>query len=504
MHWATANGGALHRDLQARPRRWSRSTSDRRPSRPSTRTASGGGTSCCTDACSRIRPGSCRCFAPERDAVESGVVRPSTRAGDRVRRSRPALGALDRHRRRRGDRARHAARSGRGATGRSATGGPASRSGRTWRGTGHRETRSAVPDAGPPRPSRVRRAREPRQGRRVRGARAGPRDGRARRRALPRRVRRTAGSTTATATAACSTSGTATPAVVAAVRAALDDLDIGNHHLVSGWRAALAERLAATHGRAPAGRRVRRRRRARPTTSRSSSPGPTPGAGGVVSAIGGYHGHTGLSLAAGDPEYRDPFGPNLPGFTQVPFDDLAALDRGRRRHDRGGRSSSRSRRRSECRSLRRATWPASSGSAGPRRVPRARRGADRPRPHRHHVVLPAGRPPSRSGHHRQGSERRRSIPITATLMTAEIHAFFDEHPVRAHLDVRRRRARLRRGARRARRDRGAGLPRTGRGGRRALRVDEFADLPFELRRRGLFMGLKFAGRGRRDAGRTGR
>ena len=35
------------------------------------------------------------------------------------------------------------------------------------------------------------------------------------------------------------------PAVIDAVRSALDHLDIGNHHLVSGWRATLAERLAA-------------------------------------------------------------------------------------------------------------------------------------------------------------------------------------------------------------------------------------------------------------------
>ncbi len=46
----------------------------------------------------------------------------------------------------------------------------------------------------------------------------------------------------------------------------------------------------------------------------------------VVSAHGGYHGHTGLALAAGDAAYRDPFGPNLPGFEQVAFDDLPALD----------------------------------------------------------------------------------------------------------------------------------------------------------------------------------
>jgi putrescine aminotransferase len=114
--------------------------------------------------------------------------------------------------------------------------------------------------------------------------------------------------------------------VVEAVRGALDHLDIGNHHLVSGWRAALAERLAAT--------------------TDGSLPGVVFGVGGgeavdlaikvarahtgrmgVVSAVGGYHGHTGLALAAGDPQYRDPFGPNSRNFTQVPFDDLEAMER---------------------------------------------------------------------------------------------------------------------------------------------------------------------------------
>ncbi len=115
-------------------------------------------------------------------------------------------------------------------------------------------------------------------------------------------------------------------AVVDAVRHALDHLDIGNHHLVSGWRASLAERLAATTGGTLPGVvfgvgggeaidlaiKV-----ARAHTSRM----------GVVSAVGGYHGHTGLALAAGDPQYRDPFGPNSPDFTQVPFDDLDAMER---------------------------------------------------------------------------------------------------------------------------------------------------------------------------------
>ena len=112
--------------------------------------------------------------------------------------------------------------------------------------------------------------------------------------------------------------------VVDAVRRALEGLDIGNHHLVSGVRAQLAQRLCATTGGALPGVvfgvgggeaidlaiKV-----ARWGTGRS----------GVVSASGGYHGHTGLAMAAGDEQYRQPFGPNPPGFSQVPFDDLEAL-----------------------------------------------------------------------------------------------------------------------------------------------------------------------------------
>jgi putrescine aminotransferase len=114
--------------------------------------------------------------------------------------------------------------------------------------------------------------------------------------------------------------------VIRAVREALERLDIGNHHLVSPLRTALAERLAATtfgllpgvvFGVSGGEANDLAIKVARGVTGRHK----------VVSARGGYHGHTGLSLAAGDPAYRDPFGPNLPGFVQVPFNDLGALDR---------------------------------------------------------------------------------------------------------------------------------------------------------------------------------
>ena len=114
--------------------------------------------------------------------------------------------------------------------------------------------------------------------------------------------------------------------VSAALRSALDSLDIGNHHLVSPWRAELARRLAATtDGRLPGvvfgvgggeavdlALKVARAQTRRPT---------------IVSAVGGYHGHTGLAMATGDPQYRDPFGPQPPGFRQVPFGDVEALAR---------------------------------------------------------------------------------------------------------------------------------------------------------------------------------
>lgn len=115
------------------------------------------------------------------------------------------------------------------------------------------------------------------------------------------------------------------PQVVAAVATALETTDIGNHHLPAPGRAELAARLAATTDQVlpgvvfgvSGGETVDLAIKiARGATGRS----------GIVSMDGGYHGHTGLALATGDPAYRDPFGPNLPGFSQVEFDNVAAVD----------------------------------------------------------------------------------------------------------------------------------------------------------------------------------
>lgn len=112
--------------------------------------------------------------------------------------------------------------------------------------------------------------------------------------------------------------------IVAAVRESLVMTDIGNHHLPAPGRAELADRLAATtDNRLPGvvfgvggGEAVDLAIKvARAGTGRRN----------VVSVVGGYHGHTGLAVAAGDPQYRDAFGSELPGFTQVPFDDVTAM-----------------------------------------------------------------------------------------------------------------------------------------------------------------------------------
>jgi putrescine aminotransferase len=115
------------------------------------------------------------------------------------------------------------------------------------------------------------------------------------------------------------------PEVIAALQEALQTLDIGNHHLLSAERAALAARLAellpedldiSVFGTGGGEAVDLALKVARAYTGRAT----------IVSARGGYHGHTGLALAAGDAKYRAPFGPQPPGFVQIPFGDLEALE----------------------------------------------------------------------------------------------------------------------------------------------------------------------------------
>ena len=113
--------------------------------------------------------------------------------------------------------------------------------------------------------------------------------------------------------------------LIDALKQALDIFDIGDHLLMSGARAALAKRLAEltpgdiqyTVFGVGGGEAVDLAiKLARAHTQRPK----------IISAIGGYHGHTGFALATGDEDFKKYFGPLAPGFVQVPFGDLRALE----------------------------------------------------------------------------------------------------------------------------------------------------------------------------------
>lgn len=115
------------------------------------------------------------------------------------------------------------------------------------------------------------------------------------------------------------------PVIIAALAEAMQTIDIGNHHFVSREKAELAEMLAAVcpgnldyvifgvSGGEAIDTAIKIARKA---TGRK----------GIISAIGGYHGHTGLALAAGDARFRDPFLSSSSDFSQVPFGDIPSLE----------------------------------------------------------------------------------------------------------------------------------------------------------------------------------
>jgi len=114
------------------------------------------------------------------------------------------------------------------------------------------------------------------------------------------------------------------PEIIRVLKENLSELDIGNHHFISEPRARLAKKMAElspgditnTIFGVSGGEAIDLALKvARGYTGRHK----------IISASGAYHGHTGLALATGDAKYRDPFGPNLPGFVQIPFNDVSAL-----------------------------------------------------------------------------------------------------------------------------------------------------------------------------------
>ncbi|TXT58083.1 MAG: putative aminotransferase [Promethearchaeota archaeon] len=115
------------------------------------------------------------------------------------------------------------------------------------------------------------------------------------------------------------------PEIVQRLKDALDaGLDLGDHMLLSEWRALLGQKLAelmppgitkTTFG-VSGGEAI--------DTAIKFSFAYTK-RNGCISAIGGYHGHTGLALATGDKDFKKPFHWNPPGFKQVPFGDIEAI-----------------------------------------------------------------------------------------------------------------------------------------------------------------------------------
>jgi putrescine aminotransferase len=115
------------------------------------------------------------------------------------------------------------------------------------------------------------------------------------------------------------------PTVVRALRDALDHLDVGNHHLVSGWRARAAEQLADSTGGTLPGVVFTVSGSEAIDVAIKVARGST-GRHRIVSTVGSYHGATGLAVAAGgDAPTRQRYLLDLPEFVHVPWDDLDAV-----------------------------------------------------------------------------------------------------------------------------------------------------------------------------------
>ncbi|MFW9828310.1 MAG: aspartate aminotransferase family protein [Candidatus Thorarchaeota archaeon] len=115
------------------------------------------------------------------------------------------------------------------------------------------------------------------------------------------------------------------PRIIKILKDALDGgLDLGDHMLLSEQRALLGKKLAelmpgdiskTTFGVSGGEAIDTAIKFSRAYTKRR----------GCISALGGYHGHTGFALLTGDKDFKDPFLWNFPNFTQVPYGDIDAL-----------------------------------------------------------------------------------------------------------------------------------------------------------------------------------
>lgn len=120
--------------------------------------------------------------------------------------------------------------------------------------------------------------------------------------------------------------GRRNPEIVNALKKALDEYDLGVFLLCSKPKADLAKKLAeitpgdlqyTMYGSGGGEANDFAIKLARGFSMKTE----------VISTIKAYHGHTGFSLAAiGRDEYKKPFFPMVPGYTQVAYNDLKAME----------------------------------------------------------------------------------------------------------------------------------------------------------------------------------
>ena len=118
------------------------------------------------------------------------------------------------------------------------------------------------------------------------------------------------------------------PRVAEALKCVLDS-DLPNlvQMDVSPLAGVLAERLLRLRALAAKGV-FRQFRSGGGRSRRSNSRAPRPAGAGIVHCEHSFHGLTyGALSAVSDEIFRGGFGPLLPGFAEIPFDDLAALER---------------------------------------------------------------------------------------------------------------------------------------------------------------------------------
>jgi acetylornithine/succinyldiaminopimelate/putrescine aminotransferase len=123
------------------------------------------------------------------------------------------------------------------------------------------------------------------------------------------------------------------PEVVAAVTAAMQRFDIGNHHFPSMARTALAEVLV-TSGPPGIGKVVYASGGAEAVDIALKTARHATQKRKIVSIVKAYHGHTGLAVGTGDDRFSRLFLSDRPDeFPHVPFNDLDAMEAALRGRD---------------------------------------------------------------------------------------------------------------------------------------------------------------------------